>query len=309
MRGSSIVLLTSLLGGGGLLGACATSETTDSGSAAPEDAGVPIDAGADGDADADLDGDVDGDADDVDSGLPLLVDAGPAVETCNGEDDDGDGAIDEDDPEGGLLCQTRLAGDCRIGDTRCIDGALVCVGRVPPGVETCGNPGRDDDCDGTADDIDELGDACVSDEPGICAPGTVTCDGADLVCMPDLAPRPEVCFDGIDDDCSGVADDGIVLAAETCRRRRPRGEHGLPRRGRRRVRAGPVPVPGPGAVLPGHRGGGGRALRQCHRRRLRRRGRRSGLPRSVAAPHRLRPDVVRRRGDRDLRPHAGDARL
>ncbi len=162
------------------------------------------DGGADGDGDGDGDADSDGDAD------------LPREEVCNGEDDDQDGEIDEGDPGGGFICRTGAPGICADGRSACIDGAIDCLPEAEPGTEECANFGRDDDCNGTVDDIVGLGDDCETGLDGVCAAGTVGCDGAEQVCAPNSSPSPEVCPNERDDDCNGEVDDGIVLVAETC---------------------------------------------------------------------------------------------
>ena len=82
-------------------------------------------------------------------------------ETCNGEDDDCDGLVDE-----GLnrKCYggapgTAGVGVCKEGVQQCLGGTMGnCVGALLPGTETCN--GKDDDCDGQ------------TDEGSLCPPGT-----------------------------------------------------------------------------------------------------------------------------------------
>ncbi len=83
-----------------------------------------------------------------------------APETCEGTDEDCDGAVDEDF-ELGVACETIDAGrDCRAaGVWECTaEGGRACSGAIGPGVpETC--DGFDNDCDGAADeDFDLLAD-------------------------------------------------------------------------------------------------------------------------------------------------------
>ncbi len=89
---------------------------------------------------------------DVAEGLVCTASAGPpAVETCNGVDDDCDGVVDDVDGVGE---------PCHVGRGACASEGVVACGpdgpvcsAVPgePGLELCGNR-VDDDCDGEVDD-------------------------------------------------------------------------------------------------------------------------------------------------------------
>jgi triacylglycerol lipase len=80
------------------------------------------------------------------------ADAGPPPgERCNGRDDDGDGATDEDWPELGGPCDGDDEDLCPNGTWRCrADGAGVECVELVSAVEVCN--GRDDDCDGETDE-------------------------------------------------------------------------------------------------------------------------------------------------------------
>jgi len=71
--------------------------------------------------------------------------------SCDGLDNDCDGATDEDDPEGGAPCDTTEPGVCAPGTERCVDAAIACVGDVAPSEELKGTA-RDEDCDGLMDE-------------------------------------------------------------------------------------------------------------------------------------------------------------
>jgi hypothetical protein len=140
-----------------------------------------------------------------------------SAEVCDGIDNDCNGTIDDDDPEGGDACATNNQGICADGTTECQDGELVCVQDVPQGIESCN--GLDDDCDGVIDDGDPGGgSACNTGLLGICSAGTQTCTGGALVCEQNAAAGGELCNDGLDNDCDGTIDDGCVgaCAHEEC---------------------------------------------------------------------------------------------
>ena len=153
-----------------------------------------------------------------------LCQAAPGVpdgETCNGIDDDCDGATDE----GLLPCYsgpdgTAGMGRCRRGRRLCAD--IECVGEVLPLVEACN--GADDDCDGSTDE--NLNDCrCMPGERvgcyegpgepgfGICTEGSRLCGagGAFGPCTGVIGPRAEDC-NGLDDNCDGSVDEGLVRA-------------------------------------------------------------------------------------------------
>ena len=178
-------------------------------------------------------------------------------ESCNDVDDDCDGAIDENfinqpPPQDGStprgskalnaagIEQTLFKGDpCIIGE--CTDAAMACapnaedlrcegVGDLP--AETC--DGRDNDCDGVADeDFDRMGapvEALLYDDPqtrdvvealalreacglGACASagGVVECNREGEPGDPQLRcsarPSEDICGDQVDNDCDGLVDE------------------------------------------------------------------------------------------------------
>ncbi|MCC7542974.1 MAG: hypothetical protein IT379_42555 [Deltaproteobacteria bacterium] len=94
--------------------------------------------------------------------------------------------------------------DTSIPDAGPLDTGPIDMGCVMSGVETCN--GRDDDCDGTIDNI--AASACTTGMPGICASGVTQCVSSTPTCVPLSAPRAESC-NAMDDDCNLLVDDPV----------------------------------------------------------------------------------------------------
>jgi hypothetical protein len=113
-----------------------------------------------------------------------------------------------------------IGGGC-MGTTSCgsidndADGATACVDcddadptANPGSSEVC--DGKDNDCDGAIDQGDPGGGlACSTGLSGVCDAGTTSCAGGVTMCTASTAPgsTPEICDNGIDEDCNGTADD------------------------------------------------------------------------------------------------------
>ncbi|MCC6998241.1 MAG: hypothetical protein IT370_26735 [Deltaproteobacteria bacterium] len=134
---------------------------------------------------------------------------GPRTETCNNLDDDCDGMIDTSIAP--RVCGTTDVGACQRGTQTCSAGAFgICMGNIEPVTETCN--GVDDDCDNMVDEgcqcTNGATQGCGTDV-GACVAGTQTCvGGAWGSCANEVGPVPEICGNGLDDDCDNMTDEG-----------------------------------------------------------------------------------------------------
>ncbi len=148
-----------------------------------------------------------------------------SVETCDGLDNDCDGAVDEGHSYQGVpvgqACQG--VGACGVGLVQCQLGRATCSSNPGgPGSQDQGEQcnGVDDDCDGETDE-----DFSVSGVPvgapclgtGECGVGKVVCGNVDAaVCSTDPeGPASEAATEScntLDDDCDGQTDEDIGLS-------------------------------------------------------------------------------------------------
>jgi len=154
----------------------------------------------------------------------------------DGIDNDGDGKIDcaDVDCDGFELgsCDTGQPGVCADGTLKCEELSEQCVQIIFPSPEIC-DDGLDNDCDGLTDlddldceqcddGIDNDGDGkidcadedcdgfergpCDTGQPGVCADGTLKCEELSEQCVQITRAKPEICDDGLDNDCDGLTD-------------------------------------------------------------------------------------------------------
>jgi len=140
----------------------------------------------------------------------------PQPETCNGLDDDCDGAEDDDPADAGQPCSSGAKGVCAPGTYLCSGGGLLCTPDTAPSAETC--DGLDDDCDGLTDEeFPGLGQSCMPGVGACARTGVIQCqpDGG-FGCSVDAGlPRAETC-NAVDDDCDGAPDEDFPSLGTLC---------------------------------------------------------------------------------------------
>ncbi|HKU44926.1 MAG TPA: MopE-related protein [Polyangiales bacterium] len=164
---------------------------------------------------------------------------GPALELCDGLDNDCDGTTTDDgvdEPTRGQACGTDT-GACVAGTIQCVGGSMVCAGSTAAVAETCDS--ADNDCDGKVDEdfqlqtnVNRCGTCnnacsfqhataqCVNGQCQIAScdtnyhdnPSTPT---ADCSVGPCVISGTEIC-NGLDDNCNGSVDEGLTAPTGVC---------------------------------------------------------------------------------------------
>ncbi len=147
--------------------------------------------------------------------LTCVADEQPALETCDGLDNDCNGTSDDGNPGGGTDCSViGQLGPCGRGTLVCLNGTLSCPQIVFPATEQCNDV--DDNCDGTVDDGDPGGGtSCNTGQSGVCAAGIAACTNGAITCLAIEVPQAEIC-NGLDDDCNGQTDEGNPGGGANC---------------------------------------------------------------------------------------------
>ncbi len=171
---------------------------------------------------------------------------GGQTEVCNNRDDDCDGNFDENLSPGPCVAGVDgplqgNTGECTLGTRQCIGGTIVCQGSVFPTFEQCDAADLDQDCDGqphngydtTNGDPQNCGacgtvcnlphafegcsnNACtiVACEVGWHNNDGIVSNGCEAGFC--IVTGNEIC-NGLDDDCSGVADDNLGTPPNICK--------------------------------------------------------------------------------------------
>jgi len=140
--------------------------------------------------------------------------------SCDGLDNDCDGAVDED--------FTSVPTTCGLGECSGNSGMSECVDGVPG--DTCdpleGAAADDASCDGLDDDCDGTADEDYAETPTTCGVGECSGNAGSNQCMDGNvvdscdpfagATADDASCDGLDNDCDGANDEDYVATATTC---------------------------------------------------------------------------------------------
>ena len=136
--------------------------------------------------------------------------------TCDGVDDDCDSLFDEDATTSTTNCGVGACSST--GTSSCVNGTLNddCIEGAPAATDSSCD-GIDDDCDSLVDE--NFSGAATTCGVGACeAQGTNVCTAGSEVdsCTPGTPAASDATCDGVDDDCSGAADEDFVGQGTSC---------------------------------------------------------------------------------------------
>ena len=140
----------------------------------------------------------------------------PSAEVCDGKDNDCNGKIDDIPVEFCKVPGFDAQSSCSDGKFECVNGKKECKFLIEPLKEIC--DGIDNDCDGLVDE-DIIFDTPHCKVLGLdllssCSDGYKVCRNGKIDCVLKNPLKNETC-NGVDDDCNGIIDDGLV--AEDCK--------------------------------------------------------------------------------------------
>jgi len=148
---------------------------------------------------------------------PCIGATQPSKEDCNGGDENCDGSVDD-----GCTCFDGEVEPCgvglcaRDGARTCTNGSWgACVGASGPSAEICGD-GKDNDCDGSADEGCSSCAGSTQRSCGVCGDGLQTCSNGDWgPCVGATVPNP--CCPGDTKTCGPIDPQGECRSGiESC---------------------------------------------------------------------------------------------
>ncbi len=150
----------------------------------------------------------------------------PLPETCDGQDNDCDGQVDNGSFGGNPCIVPGVKGPCERGIDACVGGQIQCRQTIQPQAEEVCSDGLDNNCNGKIDESPPCtcqpgatqscydGPASARGK-GLCQEGQQTCTPQQTwgPCVGSVSPQQESC-DGKDNDCDGQADEDLTQVCQ-----------------------------------------------------------------------------------------------